>query len=110
MLLLVVVNIQYFFYKRKERERESPVYLFILFTIAFYLGALTYLAAPAFGATIDTASIIASAAAAPVALKVIAKATIATPFVFHSLNGIRHLVRYYNAILFLYVFVFTSFF
>ncbi|KAI8085583.1 hypothetical protein BDF21DRAFT_415533 [Thamnidium elegans] len=58
----------------------------------FYLGALSYLAAPAFGATIDTASIITSAAAAPVALKVIAKATLATPFVFHSLNGVRHLV------------------
>ncbi|GAA5814601.1 hypothetical protein MFLAVUS_008100 [Mucor flavus] len=58
----------------------------------FYLSALAYLAAPAFGATIDTAGIIASAAAAPVALKVIAKATIATPFVFHSLNGVRHLV------------------
>jgi succinate dehydrogenase (ubiquinone) cytochrome b560 subunit len=61
------------------------------------LGALSYLAAPAFGVTIDTASIITSAAAAPVALKVIGKATIAAPFVFHSLNGVRHLVRY-NAI------------
>ncbi|KAG2234291.1 hypothetical protein INT48_002881 [Thamnidium elegans] len=72
---------------------EGPVYLFIFyFTVVFYLGALSYLAAPAFGATIDTASIITSAAAAPVALKVIAKATLATPFVFHSLNGVRHLV------------------
>ncbi|KAI7896900.1 succinate dehydrogenase cytochrome b560 subunit [Mucor mucedo] len=59
---------------------------------AFYVGALSYLAAPALGYTIDTASIITSAAAAPVALKVLAKATVSAPFVFHSLNGVRHLV------------------
>lgn len=74
------------------------------------MSALAYLAAPAFGATIDTAGIIASAAAAPVALKVIAKATIATPFVFHSLNGVRHLVRYYNAILFFFMCVYLLIF
>lgn len=59
---------------------------------AFYLGALAYVAAPAAGITIDTASIISAAAAAPVALKVAAKATVAFPFVFHCLNGVRHLV------------------
>jgi succinate dehydrogenase/fumarate reductase cytochrome b subunit len=59
------------------------------------LGALAYLAAPAFGASIDTASIIASATAAPVAAKVLAKTTLAFPFVFHSLNGVRHLVSFF---------------
>ncbi|KAI8373764.1 hypothetical protein BD560DRAFT_394311 [Blakeslea trispora] len=58
---------------------------------AFYLGALAYLAAPAFGVHVDTAAIISSAAAAPVAAKVLAKTAVAAPFVFHSLNGIRHL-------------------
>ncbi|KAI7907972.1 succinate dehydrogenase cytochrome b560 subunit [Cokeromyces recurvatus] len=59
---------------------------------AFYLSALAYLAAPAFGATVDTASIISTVAAAPVAAKVVAKTTVAFPFVFHCLNGVRHLV------------------
>jgi succinate dehydrogenase (ubiquinone) cytochrome b560 subunit len=69
------------------------------------LGALAYLAAPALGVTIDTASIISSVAAAPVAVKVLAKTTVAFPFVFHSLNGVRHLVSFheilYNATFFL---------
>ncbi|CDS11001.1 hypothetical protein LRAMOSA03265 [Lichtheimia ramosa] len=58
----------------------------------FYLGALAYLAAPALGYQFDTAAIISSVAAAPVAAKVLAKTTIAAPFVYHCLNGIRHLV------------------
>ncbi|ORZ01560.1 hypothetical protein BCR43DRAFT_561770 [Syncephalastrum racemosum] len=59
---------------------------------AFYLGALAYLAAPAAGLTVDTASMISATAAAPVAAKVLAKTTLAFPFVYHSLNGVRHLV------------------
>ncbi|CAO3650836.1 unnamed protein product [Mucor hiemalis] len=59
---------------------------------AFYLGALAYVGAPALGITIDSANIITTVAAAPVAAKVLAKVTLATPFVFHSLNGVRHLV------------------
>ncbi|KAI8054977.1 succinate dehydrogenase cytochrome b560 subunit [Gilbertella persicaria] len=58
----------------------------------FYLGALAYLAAPAFGYTVDTAAIVSAAASAPVAAKVLAKTTVAAPFVFHSLNGVRHLI------------------
>jgi succinate dehydrogenase (ubiquinone) cytochrome b560 subunit len=51
-----------------------------------------YLAAPALGLTVDTASIVSAVAAAPVAAKVVAKTTLAFPFVFHCLNGVRHLV------------------
>ncbi|KAI8340535.1 succinate dehydrogenase cytochrome b560 subunit [Chlamydoabsidia padenii] len=58
---------------------------------AFYLGAMGYLAAPALGLTIDTASAVSAVAAAPVAAKVLAKTTLAAPFVFHCLNGVRHL-------------------
>ncbi|CAO3590911.1 unnamed protein product [Absidia cylindrospora] len=58
---------------------------------AFYLAAMGYLAAPALGFTVDTASAVTAVAAAPVAAKVLAKTTLAAPFVFHSLNGIRHL-------------------
>ncbi|KAI9258821.1 hypothetical protein BDA99DRAFT_514276 [Phascolomyces articulosus] len=58
----------------------------------FYAGALAYLAAPALGVQFDTAAIISAIGAAPVAAKVAAKTTIAAPFVFHCLNGVRHLV------------------
>lgn len=64
----------------------------------FYLGALAYLAAPALGYQFDTAAIISSVAAAPVAAKVLAKTTIAAPFVYHCLNGIRHLVCFLSLI------------
>ncbi|KAI9310933.1 succinate dehydrogenase cytochrome b560 subunit [Dichotomocladium elegans] len=60
--------------------------------LGFYAGALAYLTAPALGYTFDTAAIISSVAAAPVALKVAAKTIVGFPFVFHCLNGIRHLV------------------
>lgn len=59
---------------------------------------MAYLVAP-----FESASIVSAVAAAPVAVKVLAKLTLATPFVFHSLNGCRHLVRnIYNN---LYVFI-----
>lgn len=67
--------------------------------VAFYLGAMAYVALPAAGVSIDTASIISSFAALPVAAKFAAKATIAAPFVFHSLNGVRHLV---SCVIFIY--------
>ncbi|KAI8365182.1 succinate dehydrogenase cytochrome b560 subunit [Radiomyces spectabilis] len=59
---------------------------------AVYLGALAYLAAPTVGMTFDSATLVSTVAAAPVAVKVLAKTTVAFPFVFHCLNGIRHLV------------------
>ncbi|KAI9302568.1 hypothetical protein BJ944DRAFT_117734 [Cunninghamella echinulata] len=49
--------------------------------------AMGYLVAP-----VESASIVAAVASAPVAAKVLAKATLATPFVFHCLNGCRHLI------------------
>ncbi|KAI8890060.1 succinate dehydrogenase cytochrome b560 subunit [Backusella circina FSU 941] len=58
----------------------------------FYLGALAYVAAPLAGLEIEGASIVAAAASAPVAAKIALKTTIAAPFVFHCLNGVRHLI------------------
>ncbi|CAO3632735.1 unnamed protein product [Cunninghamella blakesleeana] len=52
-----------------------------------YLSSIAYLAAP-----VESASIVSAVAAAPVAVKVLAKLTLATPFVFHTLNGCRHLI------------------
>lgn len=62
--------------------------------VAFYLGAMAYVALPAAGIPIDTASIVSSVAALPLAAKFAAKTVIAAPLVFHSLNGVRHLVSF----------------
>lgn len=59
---------------------------------AFYLSALAYVAAPAFGHQIDTESIISAFAAAPSSVKIATKTVLAAPFVFHLSNGVRHLV------------------
>ncbi|KAI9498794.1 hypothetical protein BDB00DRAFT_754328 [Zychaea mexicana] len=60
--------------------------------LGFYAGALAYLGAPAVGYQFDTAAIISACGAAPLAVKLAAKTICATPFVFHCLNGVRHLV------------------
>ncbi|KAI8583420.1 hypothetical protein K450DRAFT_223580 [Umbelopsis ramanniana AG] len=58
----------------------------------FYVGALSYLALPALGYNFDTSAIVASVASLPVVAKVGIKTTVAFPFVFHCLNGVRHLI------------------
>jgi succinate dehydrogenase/fumarate reductase cytochrome b subunit len=81
----------------KKKKKEIEIRVLILYRVTlrlgFYLGALAYVAAPLAGISIDGASIVAAAAGAPVAAKVALKATVAFPFVFHCLNGVRHLVR-----------------
>nr|BAJ07113.1 succinate dehydrogenase subunit C [Corynespora cassiicola] len=56
-----------------------------------YLFGFAYLAAPTLGWHLETQSMVAAVAAWPVAAKVAAKISIAMPFFFHSLNGLRHL-------------------
>jgi succinate dehydrogenase (ubiquinone) cytochrome b560 subunit len=75
---------------------------------AFYAGAISYLALPALGYNFDTASVVAAAAALPVAAKVGIKATVAFPFVFHCLNGVRHLVSIESRMKFASYFCFTN--
>ncbi|KAF2208333.1 hypothetical protein CERZMDRAFT_70869 [Cercospora zeae-maydis SCOH1-5] len=58
----------------------------------FYAYGALYLAAPYLGWHVETAVLAASFAAWPVLLQVAAKFTVAWPFVFHSFNGLRHLV------------------
>ena len=58
----------------------------------FYLFGLAYLAAPALGWHLESASIAAAFAAWPIALKLLAKTFLALPFTFHSFQGIRHLI------------------
>jgi succinate dehydrogenase (ubiquinone) cytochrome b560 subunit len=48
------------------------------------------------GYNFDTSAIVASVASLPVIAKVGIKTTVAFPFVFHCLNGIRHLVSAYE--------------
>ncbi|KAF8536414.1 mitochondrial succinate dehydrogenase subunit C [Trichophaea hybrida] len=56
-----------------------------------YLFGISYAVAPLVGLHVESASIAAAFAALPVAAKFVVKGTLALPFVFHSLNGLRHL-------------------
>jgi succinate dehydrogenase (ubiquinone) cytochrome b560 subunit len=56
-----------------------------------YLFGFAYLAAPALGWHLETPSMVAAVASWPLIAKIAAKATVAFPFFFHSLNGVRHL-------------------
>ncbi|CAI7577247.1 unnamed protein product [Penicillium bialowiezense] len=59
---------------------------------SLYLWATAYLASPAFGWHLESASMVASFGALPVAAKVIFKSILALPFTYHSMNGLRHLL------------------
>ncbi|KAI9760506.1 MAG: hypothetical protein M4579_001591 [Chaenotheca gracillima] len=57
-----------------------------------YVFATAYLAAPLFGWHLESASMAAAFGAWPVLGKVALKTTLALPFTFHCINGVRHLV------------------
>nr|QDG02003.1 succinate dehydrogenase subunit C [Didymella tanaceti] len=59
---------------------------------SLYLFGLAYLAAPYTGWHLETASMVATVAAWPVAAKVALKSFFAFPMFFHSFNGVRHLL------------------
>ncbi|KAI5780864.1 hypothetical protein EDC01DRAFT_667524 [Geopyxis carbonaria] len=56
-----------------------------------YLFGISYAVAPLFGLHMETATMVASLATLPIAAKILLKATLATPFAFHCINGVRHL-------------------
>lgn len=56
-----------------------------------YLFGIAYAVAPLAGFHAESATIAAAVAALPLALKIALKASLATPFVFHCVNGLRHL-------------------
>ncbi|KAA8646991.1 hypothetical protein EYZ11_000091 [Aspergillus tanneri] len=56
-----------------------------------YLYATAYLAAPLLGWHLESASLVAAFATLPLAAKAVIKGTVAFPFVYHCLNGLRHL-------------------
>lgn len=59
---------------------------------AFYALTCTYAATSLLGVSFDSAMIMSAFASLPVAVKVLAKATMVFPFFFHSFNGVRHLI------------------
>ena len=63
----------------------------ILSGVLYIFGA-AYVIAPALGWHIDTETITATFAAWPASLKLATKYFFAFPFVYHSLNGVRHLI------------------
>ncbi|KAF2705756.1 succinate dehydrogenase subunit C [Pleomassaria siparia CBS 279.74] len=63
----------------------------VMLSGGLYLFGFAYLAAPTFGWHLETPSLVAAVASWPVAVKLLAKATVAFPFFMHSINGLRHL-------------------
>ncbi|ORY19199.1 mitochondrial succinate dehydrogenase cytochrome b560 subunit C [Clohesyomyces aquaticus] len=63
----------------------------IVLSGGLYVFGLAYLAAPTLGWHLETQSLVAAVASWPVIAKVAAKMAVSFPFVFHSLNGVRHL-------------------
>lgn len=59
---------------------------------SFYALTVTYAATSILNIPFDATTLVSAFAALPVAVKVGLKAAMAFPFVFHSLNGVRHLV------------------
>ncbi|KAL3423126.1 succinate dehydrogenase cytochrome b560 subunit [Phlyctema vagabunda] len=58
---------------------------------SMYAFGTAYLFSPLFGWHLDSASMAAAFASWPAAAQVATKFTLAMPFTFHSLNGLRHL-------------------
>jgi succinate dehydrogenase (ubiquinone) cytochrome b560 subunit len=63
----------------------------VMLSGSLYLFGIAYLAAPALGWHLETPSMVAAVASWPIFVKIAAKATLAFPFFFHAMNGLRHL-------------------
>lgn len=59
---------------------------------AAYVYFISYLVAPAFGLGFDSSSLVASFAGLPMLAQNSIKFGLVFPFVFHSFNGLKHLV------------------
>lgn len=59
---------------------------------AMYLYATAYLASPMLGWHLDSATVAAAFGALPFLAKVSLKTVMTFPFVYHCMNGVRHLV------------------
>ncbi|KAJ5958746.1 Succinate dehydrogenase/Fumarate reductase transmembrane subunit [Penicillium vulpinum] len=57
-----------------------------------YLWATAYLASPVLGWHLESASMVAAMGALPLVGKVLLKTTLALPFTYHCMNGLRHLM------------------
>lgn len=63
----------------------------ILIGAPVYLFGIAYATAPTLGLALDSASVAASMAALPLVAKLAIKTTVAFPFVYHCINGVRHI-------------------
>lgn len=59
---------------------------------AFYAITCTYAATSLLNIPFESGVLVSAFAGLPFAVKLLAKATMVFPFVFHSLNGVRHVV------------------
>lgn len=59
---------------------------------AFYALTCGYAATALLNIPFETSTLVGAFAALPFAVKLLAKAAMVFPFVFHSLNGVRHIV------------------
>ncbi|RJE21725.1 succinate dehydrogenase cytochrome [Aspergillus sclerotialis] len=64
----------------------------IILSGGLYLFSTAYLASPLLGWHLESASVAAAFGALPLLAKVALKGTVAFPFAYHSLNGLRHLM------------------
>jgi len=58
----------------------------------FYVFGAAYLVAPLIGWHLESAAMAAAFATWPIALQLLTKMTLAMPFTYHCINGVRHLV------------------
>lgn len=57
-----------------------------------YIWATAYLVSPTLGLHLESASMVAAMGALPLVAKVLLKTTLALPFTYHCMNGLRHLM------------------
>lgn len=65
----------------------------MFFTGSLYVYSIGYLVAPLAGWHLESASVAAAFATLPLLAKGAFKVTLAWPFVYHAVNGVKHLVH-----------------
>lgn len=83
-------------YDKKQTYLGSSIwqrFTGMFFTGSLYAYSIGYLVAPLAGWHLESASVAAAFAGLPLLVKGGAKVALAWPFVYHGLNGVKHLVQ-----------------